>query len=170
MTRPQLPSYMVAELGDLRVSLRALGQSRGLTVNEVQAVVDMVPPSVLASPCFRCAVKGLWRYEFGEPFDRLPNGQIVVGAHMFIPVERLSNALLCARKRLSEDKRNAWLERLADPQKHLDVLAEMLPVARLPDAVQAEFEVAGLGSGNRTLDWVITLAAGPRIGSMPHAT
>jgi hypothetical protein len=82
---------------------------------------------------------------------------------MFIPVERLINALLCARKRLSEDKRNAWLERLADPQKHLDVLAEMLPVARLHDAAQAEFEVAGLGSGNRTLDWVITLAAGPRI-------
>jgi hypothetical protein len=45
--------------------------------------------------------------------------------------------------------------RLDDPQKHIDVLSEMIPVLNLSHAIPVDFEVVGRGVGNRTLDWLV---------------
>jgi hypothetical protein len=100
---------------------------------------------------------GLWRYEFGLPHQ--VGDSLWWGTHMWEQVEHLLIALICAQ-RLSENKQTAYLRLLADPGKHLQTLAEMIPAAKLGVNVPVDFEVAGLGHGQRTVDWVIGPCAG----------
>ncbi|GLR92514.1 hypothetical protein GCM10007858_01330 [Bradyrhizobium liaoningense] len=85
------------------------------------------------------------------------------GVHMWPPVKVLFDVLDCARRRLPEQKRTAYLPLLADEAKHQEYLAEMLPMLRVSDAIPAEHEVTGLGAGNRTVDWVLGAAGTRRI-------
>ena len=69
-------------------------------------------------------------------------------AHLFA-------ALRCAHAHLPDAKRVDYLARLSDPETHHAILVEMIPVQKVDPAVSLEFEVAGLGAGNRTVDWVV---------------
>lgn len=79
------------------------------------------------------------------------------------PVKVMFDVLDCARRRLPEQKRTAYLGLVADRAKHQEYLAEMFPMLRVSDAIPAEHEVAGLGAGNRTVDWVLGAAGTRRI-------
>lgn len=54
-----------------------------------------------------------------------------------------------------------WLERLGNPDKHIDVLNEMRPIIDLDANSVVEFEVPGLGGKN--IDWLITSEHGKYI-------
>jgi hypothetical protein len=87
------------------------------------------------------------------PYDIGPD--FVWGAHMWVPVKYLFSALVCARSRLSAAKRTDYLARLADADRHQATLVEMARLSRVDPAVATDFEVAGLGQGDRTVDWAI---------------
>jgi len=79
---------------------------------------------------------------------------------MWVPVESLFSTLFCAHSRIPEKNKATYLAELADPKKHQVKLVEMIPVAKVGPNAPVDFEVAGLGAGNRTVDWVI----GPQDG------
>ncbi len=118
----------------------------------------MVPKTLVDAGAFLDKMTGLWRYEFGVPYDIA--GNLVWGTHMWIPIENLFTTLLCAHFHIPEGKRVTYLAELADPMKHQNKLVEMIPVAKVGSNAPIDFEVSGLGSGNRTVDWVI----GPQDG------
>jgi hypothetical protein len=95
----------------------------------------------------------IWRYEFGVPYDI--EDDLFWGTHMWVPVQCLFNALLCAHSRLLHNACATYLERLVDPITHQATLVEMIPGYKVDSAVPVQFEVPGLGVGNRTVDWVI---------------
>jgi len=149
---------VVAEKSTLLKCLFAEGEKRGLSNEDTEAIVSNVPNTLIETGAFLDKMTGLWRYEFGVPYDIAKN--LVWGTHMWVPVESLFTTLLCAHSRIPENKRGTYLAELADPKKHQNKLVEMIPVAKVGSNAPVDFEVSGLGAGNRTVDWVI----GPQDG------
>jgi hypothetical protein len=128
-------------------------RSRGIEADLAASIVARVPVALIASECFLDKMTGLWRYEFGLPYDTTRH--LVWGSHMWVPVKDLITALYCAHTRLPDDKLNAYLTRLGDPESHQAVLVEMIPADKIAVTTAMDFEVGGLGVGNRTIDWLI---------------
>ncbi|MDP3125027.1 MAG: hypothetical protein Q8M84_05270 [Thiobacillus sp.] len=144
---------VIAEKSTLRDRLLAEGAAVGLTPEQTAQFVALVPEPLISTGAFLDKLTGLWRYEFGVPFD-ITNNQYW-GTHMWVPVMHLFMALRCANDRLPEVKRIDYLARLADAEKHQAILVEMIPAQKVDPTMPLEFEVAGRGVGNRTVDWVI---------------
>ncbi len=138
----------------LRERLLAKAAASGWPEERANALIAIVPQRLKDSACFLDKMTGLWRYEFGRPFDNIAK-KLVWGTHMWAPVDDLFFALSSAYSRLPDDKRGPYLERLADPDRHQVTLVEMIPAHKVDPAVPMVFEVAGLGAGNSTVDWVI---------------
>jgi hypothetical protein len=163
MNHPRVPSALVGGVAALPDLFVALGRSRGIPREEVRTIADLVPAEINATPCFLDRLTGIWRYDFGEPFVNLPGGGVVLGTNMYQEVERLYAVLSCAQRRLSKDRLSSYLATLGNPAKHEDALVEFAPILRLGDEVETEYEVAGHGDGNRTVDWVIRASGHPLV-------
>ena len=61
--QPQL----VGGIDTLWARLAAEGQARGLSKDQSDAVIAMLPPNLAACGCFLDRLTGIWRYEFGLP-------------------------------------------------------------------------------------------------------
>ncbi len=142
-----LPARLVAE-----------ARSRNIPQEIIDAVLSILPPPISETGAFRDEMTGLWRYEFGEPYQL--GASLIWGTHMWLPVTELLDALLCVIRRVPESKRAGYLQSLADPHRHPQTLVEMAPGARIAEGIPVDFEVPGLGEGNRTIDWVV----GPQEG------
>ncbi len=137
----------------LRNRVLAEAAARGLTEEQANALVSTIPEPLVNAGAFLDKMTGLWRYEFGLPYDIAD--ELVWGTHMWVPVDTLFTAIASAQARLPADKRAAFLQRLADPDAHQATLVEMIPAHTISAEVPMEFEIAGLGAGNRTVDWAI---------------
>ena len=137
----------------LRNRFLAEAATRGLTAEQANALFCLIPEPLASAGAFLDKMTGLWRYEFGLPFDIAE--ELVWGTHMWAPVETLYATVSSAQGHLPADKRAAFLQRLADPDAHQAALVEMIPAHAISAAVPIDFEVAGLGAGNRTVDWAI---------------
>jgi hypothetical protein len=135
-------------------------EALGLSSQESLKLATLLPQPLQSAPCFLDALTNLWRYEFGRPMDRLASGMMVWGTHMYHRIDHLVEVLSCAQLRLTSTQLTRFIDRLSDPAKHGNVLIEMLPVLRVHSKVPAEFEVIGYGSGNRTIDWLISPSDG----------
>lgn len=114
-------------------------------------LVQLLRPPLDAAECFLDNLTGLWRYEFGEPFE-LGEGQ-VVGTNIWIPVSHLFMALQTVLARVHGNQRDLFLNRLAMAPMHRNALVEMIPGQRVSADVPMNFEVQGMGVGNSTVDW-----------------
>lgn len=155
-----MPEFVAAK-GTLLACLREEGLSRGRTQVECDTLIAAVPQRLAACECFLDKLTSMWRYEFGEPHQ--VGETLVWGIHMWPSIRILFDVLDCAFKRLTDGKRAAYLGSLDNQRKHQEFLAEMFPMLRLDQAVLADHEVAGLGVGNRTVDWAIGPTAGRRV-------
>ena len=133
--------------------LLAEGMAVGFADEKAAQLVASVPEPLISAGAFLDKLTGLWRYEFGVPYDVA--NKLYWGTHMWVPVAHLFEALRCANDRLPEEKRINYLARLAGAEKHQAILVEMIPAQKVRSTAPLEFEVAGLGVGNRTVDWVI---------------
>jgi hypothetical protein len=113
-----------------------------------------VPAQIVKLICFFDRITGLWRYDYGEPFD-LAGGQVVFRGNTYNEVDRLFDVLNCARWRLNPRQLSNYLRRLADPNKRQDLLIEFAPILRLDPSAEVDYEVAGYTEGNNTIDWFI---------------
>ena len=147
-----MPEFVGAKDTLLR-RLEADAQAAGMLDGYIAALITALPSNLHRALCFEDKLTGLWRYEFGEPLYLKRLEQLLWGTHMWVPVVHLRRALDCLLSRVSAEKHKPFLARLDDRQKHLDVLSEMIPLLNIGQGVAADFEVAGLGNGNRTVDW-----------------
>lgn len=145
---------VVAEKSSLRDRLVAEAKAQGLTDAETDVILSIAPQRIIEAGSFLDKMTGLWRYEFGIPYDI--GEKLVFGTDMWVPVEYLFSALFCAYHRLPDEKRANYLARLADPSAHQVTIVEMIPAHKVSADIPLEFEISGLGAGNRTVDWVIT--------------
>lgn len=151
----QVFPQVVEAKSDMQSCLLATAKDLGCSDEEIGKILSSAPTDLLAAECFLDKMTKLWRYEYGLP-SNLPNtNQLLWGTHMWLPVRHLLEVLICAHRRLSEGKLNEYLPKLADPEKHRDHLAEMMPILRLGADIPTDFEVPGYGTGNTTVDWRI---------------
>ena len=149
----QVFAAVVGGKDTLRNRFLAEATRHGLSAEQGNALFSLMPEPLARAGTFLDKMTGFWRYEFGLPYDI--SDELVWGTHMWVPVETLYAAVSSAQARLPADKRIAFLERLADPDAHQATLVEMIPARAISAAVPMEYEVAGLGAGNRTVDWAI---------------
>jgi len=159
----QIFPAVVEAKGSLPECLAFDARSAGMAEDQIAILLAVVPPGLLRASCFLDRMTGFWRYEFGEPFYLEKSNQLLWGTHMWVPVWQLREGLAAMLTYVADDKRALFLARLDDPQKHLDALSEMVPVLRLENGTLAEFEIAGTGHGNTTVDWQIDPPAQRRI-------
>lgn len=157
----QLLPRVIAERSSLRERLAIEGATREMAHVEVTPLIAQLPDEFLNAGAFLDRLTSIWRYEFGMPFDIASNHYW--GTHMWVPVTNLFVALECAAIRLEEQDFTHYVARLANQASHQDALVEMIPASKVSPAVQLKFEIAGLGEGNRTVDWVIQAPNGPTV-------
>jgi hypothetical protein len=145
--------HVVGDRGALKDQLFQCAREQGLSVDQATEPFAAIPAPLIDAGAFLDKLTGLWRYEFGVPFEI--DGTLVWGAHMWVPVDHLHRAIVTANARLSEQERTAYYARLNDPERHAVTLAEMIPGSKVQPDLAAQFEVRGLGAGNSTVDWVI---------------
>ncbi len=145
---------VIGETAPLRDVLRRHLIEAGEPPDHADALLAIAPEPLIGAGAFWDKMTGLWRYEFGVPFEI--NGSQVWGAHMWVPVAYLGKALKTVNRFLGHGVRAEYLARLNHPERHAITLAEMIPGSKLAAAAHAEFEVPGLGVGNSTVDWLIT--------------
>jgi hypothetical protein len=150
----QIPRQLIGGLADLPDLLSALATLRGIPRSEADGVVAQLPAELRSAPCFLDRLTATWRYIFGEPLVGFPNGQVVVGTHMYHEVSRLFDVVACAQKRLPPNSLFTYLTALDKREKHEDALVEFAPILRLDSESEAVYEVAG--AGNARIDWRIS--------------
>jgi len=144
---------VIALKSTLRERLVAEATSEGCTTEFTESLICSVPEPLISAGAFLDRLTGLWRYEFGVPYDI--ENSLYWGTHMWVPIAHLFVALRCSNARLPKEKLAAYLGRLAIAEKHQAVLVEMIPAQKVDPAISLKFEIAGLGAGNRTVDWAI---------------
>jgi hypothetical protein len=140
--RARLPARLIAE-----------AEARNLAAATIDAVLSVLPSALSSAGAFFDEMTGLWRYEFGVPYQ-LGTG-LIWGTHMWLPIRELLDCLLNLNRCVPLEKRASYLRILADPEKHPQTLVEMAPVTRIGSEMALDFEVSGHGNGNRTVDWLI---------------
>jgi hypothetical protein len=111
----------------------------------------MLPFPLRNAPAYLDRVTGSWRYEYAPPIDRLPGGFKALGS---LPVQVLFEAIDRLVVLLPNTKIVEFLDRLGDPDKHTDALAELVPLARLRLESRATHEPADSGDHQRPIDWL----------------
>ncbi|QDQ28297.1 hypothetical protein FNU76_19155 [Chitinimonas arctica] len=145
------PQFVVAK-SSLRDLLVQRMETEALPPVVQEERLAMLPSPLVDSEAFLDKRTGLWRYEFGAPYT--VNGELF-GPHTWPFVDYLHIAVRTACVHVPGKKRDAYFFRLNDRVKHWETLAEMMPGARLHSAAETDFEVEGLGTGNKTIDWAI---------------
>ena len=170
MKLPRVPDQFIGGLASLPELFRASAKWRGMSHTEVEKVIRLVLPPILELVCFLDKMTSLWRYDCGEPFDNLPGDQVVFGTNMYNEVDRLFDVIICARHRLDEGQLSNYLNRLADPNKHQDLLFEFAPILRVDSSVKVDYEASGYAEGNGTVDWLIRSEPGPLLLDVKNRT
>jgi hypothetical protein len=151
----QIYPEIIQRLSTLRDCLKEESLNIGFDTSQFDDLISIIPCNLLTAGCFLDRIKGLWRYEFGLPSDLSQTNKKLWGTQIWPPVNTLFQSILCAKQRLPSDKLKEYMQRLANINKHQDALVEMFPVLRLHADTPANFEVAGEGCGNKTIDWKI---------------
>ncbi|HLD08807.1 MAG TPA: hypothetical protein VJB68_02020, partial [Methylophilaceae bacterium] len=121
----QIFPAVVAGKDTLRNRLLAEAAACGLASERANTMMSSIPEPLVNAGTFLDKMTGLWRYEFGLPYDIAED--LVWGTHMWVPVDSLFAAISSAHARLPENKRIVYLQRLADPESHQATLVEMIP-------------------------------------------
>ncbi len=132
----------------------------GVPTDRLGELVRALPEPILRSQCFFDLVSNLWRYEYGEPYS-LSSGELL-GPHVWQPVMNLVEVVKASVARLDEAQRESYMARLSVRQQHEIVLAEFIPIIRLPTDVVTDFEFK-TGSGHRDVDWRLRRGTHPPV-------
>jgi hypothetical protein len=150
-----VPTQVIGAVAELPARLVAAGRERGLSNEQIQRVTEVLPRVLREAPCFYDRMTDLWRYDFGEPLDGLPEEKVVYGTHMCPEVAILFDVVRCALAVLTVEQLTVYLARLADRRKHQDYLGEFAPILRLHSSASVKYEVSGLADLGSTCDWLI---------------
>lgn len=154
MNSLRIPDFLYSRTAHLVDAFCEVAAAHGKSRQEAEILFRVLPLEIKSAPAFLDIIGNRWRYDYGDEIDRLPNGQVALGVHHSPEVEHLFLGLREITKRFTDSQLQSFLERLTPPSKHHEVLFELAPLIRVGDDVSATFEVAGLGPGNTTVDWL----------------
>ncbi len=152
----QLPDAIVGDKSTLYEAFIGLVTKYGDQKAYAIELLKLLPQSVKEAPVWFDKLTNMWRYEYGLPFDRLPQQTMVVGTNVYLPVHELYVAVRIADKLLTRGQLLNFLQRLSDRGKHSDVLFEMRPMRDIKANLRTHYEILGRGIGNTTCDWQVT--------------
>lgn len=151
----RVPSQLVGGVAELPTLFASIARSRGISSEQLHRITEALPPALREAPCFLDRMTNLWRYEFGEALDGLPENKVVYGTHMWPEVTILFDVVRCAQSVLTQAQLSVYLRRLADRRKHQDYLGEFAPILRIASSANLKYEVPGLAEGGSTVDWFV---------------
>ena len=125
----QVLPHAVGDHGALKDQLFQHAREQGLSVEQATERFAGISAPLIDAGTFLDKLTGLWRYEFGVPFEI--DGTLVWGSHMWVPVDHLHRAIVTANARLSEPERATYYARLNDPERHAVTHAEMIPGSKV---------------------------------------
>lgn len=149
-----VPPEFYDEISTLLVEFQKISERNGGLTVEAEEVFGFLPAALQQAPVYFCKVTDTWRYEFGLPYNRLPNGVVVFGTNQWSSVERLWQGLHAAKALLDKESFLSIAKNLGKQNKHKDFLVELAPLTRVRREVDVAYEVAGFGQGKRTIDWM----------------
>jgi len=120
-----------------------------------EKIYTLLPDPIKKAVVVQDKLTNLWRYKFGEIYDRLGNKQVAIGSPQFNCVKYLYQGVKLAEKNLDGKQLEEFLGRLSNSHKHLEVLFEMRPVLSIDSSTSVSFEVLGHGAEGKTIDWLI---------------
>jgi hypothetical protein len=94
---------VISAKSTLRERLHAESLAAGLTGGQSAQLVALVPEPLISAGAFLDKLTGLWRYEFGVPYDVAES--YYWGTHMWVPVAHLFVALRAAAYSGERDRR-----------------------------------------------------------------
>lgn len=150
-----IPWPMVGDTSTLYEEFLSCAKKYGDNREYATQLLKFLPQAIKESCVWFDRVTSLWRYEYGIPYDNLPQDMVVVGTNMNHPVDDLYIAIKTADKWLKPEQLILYRERLADKNKHLDVVFEMRPLKDVKKKHKAKYEAIGMGTGKTTLDWQV---------------
>ncbi len=118
----------------------------------------MLPRHLKESTAFRCALTGLWRYDFGDPYTIDGGKGALYGTDQCPQVKWLYQCVQLMQGILSDSDLLKFLHRLGDRSRHLEALVECSPLTVLRATRKVEYEVQGCG--HRRVDFFITPETG----------
>ncbi|MCJ7507353.1 MAG: hypothetical protein MUO85_01315 [candidate division Zixibacteria bacterium] len=151
----QLPKEMVGDKSTMYDAFLRCAAEHGDDKDYATELFSLLPQALKETPAWFDKLTNLWRYEYGIPYDRMPEEIIISGTNVHLPVSELYTSVRIANKRLRRDQLLKFLERLSNKEKHCDVLFEMRPIKDVKVNLQTNYEVTGLGIGNTTYDWQV---------------
>jgi len=128
-----------------------------------ESILNNLPSSILNSKCFKDPIKGMWRYEYGLPLDKLDNKKMAYGTHMWLKVEILVDVLILAHKYLNQDQLHQYMKKIEDVSRHRDFLFEFAPLMRLDDDIKVTYEPPGYCNNCTLIDWLVEKKDNPPI-------
>lgn len=152
---PSVPYEFYDYTSTVIESFKKMAISSGDSEDYAKELVRLLPQEIKETCVWHDKITNLWRYEFGSPYKDLPNNITVRGTNQFPPIKNLYVAMKNADKYLTREQLFEFINRLKDPDKHLDVLFEMRPVINISKKYRIKNEVTGLGIGNKRIDWYI---------------
>jgi hypothetical protein len=120
---------------------------------DARVLFELLPEEIRRATVARDRIKGVWRYEVGDPYEGMPDGLLIFGEGQAPTVERLYRTLIAIRKYLSKDDQGKFLAQLRLTGKHANFLEESAPLVRLRGPAQVSYEYPG--AGNKTIDFHI---------------
>lgn len=159
----KLAPEKVDKVSDLNSCLRGAAHEIGIKQDDVDRIFAQIPEPLKSCGCFLEKDKGIWRYEFGVPAVLEKTQKHLWGTDMWLRVNVLLQTLVTAEHRLTPEEFAQYMTNLANPLKHNNFLAEMMPALRLDKKNETAFEVEGFGEGKTTVDWLIWPSEDPKI-------
>jgi hypothetical protein len=155
MTKPTIPQQLYIATNHLLGAMEIIAEKLGHGPQQAERVFRLLPLELKNCPVFLCALRRIWRYEYGPPYT-LPNSKrLLVGVDQCPPVEWLYRAVLVMEQHLLASQLIRYIECLKDRSKHLEFLVEAVPLTMLSGSPSVEYEVTGYGVGNKTIDFLI---------------
>jgi hypothetical protein len=153
----EIPAELVGGVANLPDLLVTFARLKGIQRPDADRILSLVPAELKSAPCFLDRLTATWRYVYGHPFTGLPDGNIVLGTHMYHEVGRLLDIISCAERLLTSKSLSTYLTAMSDRAKHEDALVEFAPVLRLDPENHPIVEYEVPGAGNKTIDWLIQI-------------
>lgn len=150
-----IPPAFVGGKSSLYDQFIEIGRQEGNSKSYSAELLRLLPKDLKETEIWLDKITNLWRYDYGLPFDQLPEDMLVFGTNVSLPVIYLYHSIKLADKHLTRSQLLGFVKRLEDKAKHPDVLFEMRPLLYLSKGFSPRFEVSGFGDENKTLDWSI---------------
>jgi len=140
-------------------AFQSIASSCGQPQKSAQQLFDLLPSALQNCRVLFLGDDRTWYYFFAANYDRLPNDMVGCGTDQTVPVVRLYCGLRTFKSRFSDNIVRTFVGKLANPDKHLETLAELAPLLRIPDSVEVEYEVPGSGTDGKKIDYTFKVNA-----------